>query len=70
MPGGDEAVESDRQHVAGDPEAFDEVLEAAHTEERIAQDQQRPPLADDLQRLGDGAVHVGERRLPHDENPT
>ena len=67
-PGGDEGVESDREDVAGDPEALDEVLEAADAEERVAQDQQRPPLADDLQRLGDRAVHVGERRLPHDEN--
>ena len=63
--GGDEGVEPVGEHVARDPEALDEVVEAADAEERVAQDQQGPPLADDLEGLGDRAVHVGERRLPH-----
>src|SRR2546425_5305567 len=33
-----------------------EVVEPAHAEERITQDQQRPALADDLQGAGDRAV--------------
>jgi hypothetical protein len=45
----DERVEAVREDVPRDAEAVDEVLEPAHAEERIAQDQQRPPLADDLE---------------------
>ena len=44
--GGDEGVESVGEDVARDPQAFDEVIEAADTEEGVAQDQQGPPLAD------------------------
>jgi acyl-CoA thioesterase len=61
----DECVEAGCQDVAGDAEAVDEVVEAADAEEAVAQDQQGPPFANDLQRLGDGAVHIGERCLAH-----
>jgi hypothetical protein len=46
------------QHVARDAEALLEVVEARHAEEGVADDQHRPPLADDLESLRDRAVHV------------
>ena len=52
----DERVEPGAEHVAGDAEAPLPVVEAGDAEERVAQDQQRPPLADHLEGLGDGAV--------------
>jgi hypothetical protein len=58
--GGDEGVESAGQHVTGDPEALDEVVETTDAEQRVAHDQRGPPLADDLERLHDGTVHVRE----------
>ena len=61
-----EGVETVGEDVARDAEPIDEVVEAAHTEEAVTQDQQRPPLTDDLESLGHRAVHVGERRLAHD----
>ena len=33
-----------------------ELLEAAHPEERLAEDEKRPALADHAQRVADGAV--------------
>src|SRR5215216_5965274 len=52
---GDEVVEPLRQHAAGDAEAGEQPVEAVHAKQHIAQDQQRPALADDLQGPGDGA---------------
>lgn len=64
-PRADESVEPVRQDVAGDAESLDEVIEAADAEEGITKDQQGPPLADDLERLGDRAMHIGEGGLAH-----
>ncbi len=62
----DQARQSVRQDVAGDPQAGLEVVEPTHAQERVADDQHRPPLSDDLQALGHGAVH-GLEALPfHD----
>ena len=66
----DEGVESVAEDVARDPQALDEVVESADSEEGVAQDQQGPPLADQFEGLGDGALHVGERCLPHARDPT
>ena len=66
----DERVEPGGEHVASDAEALGEVVEAGDAEEGVAQDQQRPPLADHLERLGHRAVHVGERDLLHTRHPT
>src|SRR5581483_5608599 len=52
----DEAVEALGQHIAGDTEARLELVEAAPAEEGVADDQERPALADDLQGAGDRAV--------------
>ena len=63
--GVDERVESRGEDVAGDAEPVVELLEAGDAEERVAEDQRGPPLADDLERLGDAAVHVGEGDSAH-----
>jgi len=52
----DQALEPRLQDVARDPEVALEVVEAAGAEEGVAQDQQRPALADELERAGDRAV--------------
>ena len=64
----DQGLESVGEDVAGDAETLDEVIEAPNAEEAVAQDQQRPPFADDFERLGDGAVHAGEGGPAHDPN--
>jgi hypothetical protein len=46
----DEAVQPVGEDVAGDPEALLELLEAAQAKEAVADDQERPGLADDLER--------------------
>jgi hypothetical protein len=51
-----EAVAEDR---AREPEPRLEVGEAPDADGGLAQDQQRPAVADDLERRGDGAVLVG-----------
>jgi hypothetical protein len=51
----DQQFEPRGQHVFGDTEAFLKLAEAFHTAQRVANDQQRPPVADDIQRTGDGA---------------
>src|SRR5579884_975146 len=56
----DEASQALTEHVAGDPEPPLEVVKAGHAEERVADDQQRPPLAHHLQTLRDRAMHVGK----------
>jgi hypothetical protein len=54
-PVGDEGLEPRSQHVAGDAESLLPLLEAAHAKEGVPQDQDRPGIADDLQRPGDAA---------------
>ena len=51
----DEPLEPRLQHVARDAEIRLQLVEAAHAEEDVADDQQRPALADDLERAGDRA---------------
>ena len=52
----DEPVETVGKHVAGDAETLLELVEAAKAEESVADDQQRPALADDLESAGDRAL--------------
>src|SRR5581483_148561 len=52
----DELLEPVGEDVAGDAETLLELLETAPAEERVADDQQRPALADELERPRDGAV--------------
>jgi acyl-CoA thioesterase len=63
--GVNQPAEAVRQDVAGDPETLHEVVEAADAEEGVAHDEQGPPLAYDLQGLGDRAIHLRERNLAH-----
>jgi hypothetical protein len=51
-----QAVQAVGENVTGDAEALLELVEAAEPEERVADNQQRPALADDLERPGDRAV--------------
>ena len=62
----DQSSESLLQDVPRDPEPTLEVVEAADTQEDVPDDEHAPPLADDLEALGDRAVHVGEA-LPFHE---
>src|SRR5690606_15058530 len=64
-PGLAEGVQPVREDVAGDAETTLEVVEPGHAEQGVADDQERPPLADDLERAGDRAVHVRERSPAH-----
>ena len=52
----DEAREPVGQDVAGDSKALLETLEAAHSEEGVADHEHRPAIANQLERAGDGAV--------------
>src|SRR4029079_5747444 len=56
---GDELRQAIRQDVAGDPEATLEFLEMLEPVERSAQDQERPFLADQLDRRGKRARQGG-----------
>ena len=61
----DETGEALVEDVAGDPQSRLQVVEAAHAQKRIANDEQTPPLADDFEALGHGAVHVLEAGALH-----
>jgi hypothetical protein len=52
----DQAGESVGEHRLWDVEVGVEVVETAHPKEGVTEDQQRPALADDLQRACEGAV--------------
>src|SRR5581483_4264079 len=49
----DQPLEPRLKHVARDPQIALELLEAVAAEEHVAQDQQGPALADQLERAGD-----------------
>jgi hypothetical protein len=55
-PFADESVESAGQHRAGDVQVDKKVAEAAYAEEAVADDEDRPALADELERASDRAV--------------
>jgi hypothetical protein len=64
-PVGDETLKTIRENVARDAQLLLELVEAPRTEEGLADDQQRPPVPDLLERLGDAAVHVVEPLARH-----
>ncbi len=55
-----------REHVGCDGQALLELLEAAQSEEGVAQDQHAPPLAHLFQAPGDRALHAGKALALHD----
>src|SRR5262249_61629241 len=57
---GDEPAKPIREDVAGDAEGIAEAGEVADAEERLAHDQERPPVADQVEGAGDGARHPVE----------
>jgi hypothetical protein len=61
----EELVQPVGQDVLRDPEALLELGEAAQAEERVAHDEQRPPVPDLLEGLGDSAVHGVETGSGH-----
>src|SRR4030095_4475226 len=61
----DQMLEARREDVLGDPEAALEVAETSGAEEGVSDDEERPPVAEGLERLGDPAVNVGEALPPH-----
>jgi hypothetical protein len=50
-----QTLQARRQHVGRDVEARLELVEAPHAAKQVAQDQQRPPIADDVERARDRA---------------
>ncbi len=52
----DQPVQAGRQDGPGDVEVGLEVVETSHAVEGVADDEQRPALAYDLKRPGEGAV--------------
>ncbi len=60
-----ERLETGGEDVAGDTQAALEVLEAPDTEEGVAQHEERPPLAHDLEGSGDRTIHPGEACATH-----
>ena len=61
----DEPLEPVGEDVLRDPEIRLEISEAPGAEERVAHDQERPPVAERFERLGDAAVHVLEALAGH-----
>ena len=61
----DEPVEPVSEDVAGDAEAFLEFVEAAQSEEVVADDLERPALTHDLEGSGDRAVLAFVVTLQH-----
>jgi hypothetical protein len=55
-PFDDKAIKSVGQHSAGDVEVGQKVVEAAYAEKAVPDDEDRPALADELERASDGAV--------------
>src|SRR5581483_5236678 len=62
---GDEPVEAIREDVARDAEAREQLVETTAAECDVADDQQRPAVADELERPGDRAVLAFVRALQH-----
>src|SRR5262245_21444284 len=65
----DELPEPVGEAVAGRAEVALEVLEATDAEERVAQDEKRPAVADDRQRPRDGAAEIADVRPAHGSVP-
>src|SRR5262249_798225 len=61
----DEPVQPVGQDVAGDTQALLEFVEAVKTEQDVANDQQRPTLADNLERSRDRTVLAFVVTLQH-----
>jgi hypothetical protein len=56
---GHQALEAGGQDVAGHAQALLPLLEPFHALEGVAEDQQGPRIADDLEGGGDGAAFIG-----------
>jgi len=65
-PGVYQRCETLLKDVPGDAQAALEDVESGHAEEGVAHDEHAPPLADDLEALGNRAVHPGEALAIHD----
>ena len=62
-----ELAEAVGKDVAGDAEVALHLVEAPDTEERLTEDEERPALAHDVERLGDGTVVGGTRDIGHQD---
>ena len=63
----DQLGETVGQQVPGDAQISMEMIETPYASKRVAQDQDRPPITDDLQRAGNRArqLVIGSRsKLP------
>src|SRR5262245_1990429 len=61
----DERLQAHGEDVAGDTEPFVELLEPMYAEKRFVDYQQRPAIADQLERAGYRAVHRSDVSPPH-----
>ena len=69
-PGGDEATQPVRQRRPADPEAGDEVVEAAHPVHHVADDQDAPTVAEQVERPSHRARPSGQRLPVQRLDPT
>jgi hypothetical protein len=56
--GFDQSIQPTRQDIRGDAEALLKLVEPPQAVKRIAQDQDRPPLAHTVEAAGDWALHI------------
>jgi len=61
----DEILKPGRQQVARQPEVLRDRIEPVESKEDVAEDQRRPPVADQVKATGEGAPEVGKARLSH-----
>src|SRR5205807_7575244 len=61
----DQTSQPGREHVSCDVQAGLEVVELCRAAQRIANDQEGPPFADDLERARYRAVQTAEARIAH-----
>src|SRR5262245_18038345 len=63
--GFDKGIAASRQNVGRDPEALLELVETGHPVERVAQDQDAPPLPDPFEAAGNRTLHAAEAFALH-----
>jgi len=61
----DQRIQPARQHVRRDAKALLKFVEPGEPVKRVAQDQDRPPLADPVEAAGDRAMHVAKAFAMH-----
>ena len=61
----DQRLKASRQQIARDAQILDQFVKAREAEEKIADDQRRPPVADQIEPAGQRTVHPGKTGSLH-----